>query len=116
MRAHELLKLVTDTAQDAEAVVLGQGSEEVLHGGVVGASLLEELGDNLALVLGRQSGCVQDRGELGVRLELLAEGVEGLCGRVERGALGCCGVLCAGWLCQSVLPERRVRRHTRALA
>lgn len=108
MRAHELLELFADTAQDAEAVVLGQGSEEVLHGGIVGAGLLEELGDNLALVLGRQGGCIEDGGELGVGLELLTEGVEGLCGRVERGALGCGGVLCAGWLCQSLLPGGRV--------
>lgn len=97
MRAHELLELFAHAAQDAEAVVGRQGREEVLHGCVAGvAGLLEQLGDDLVLVLGRERRRVEHRRQLGVGLELLAQRFERLGRAVEGGALGRRGELVGG--------------------
>ncbi len=57
--ADKLSKLITDVLQESQAVVLGEGSEEVLDG-LVGAGstdALLELGDDEALVGVGQSRC-----------------------------------------------------------
>lgn len=92
---HELAELGADALQDGEAVVLGQGLEEVLDRLVVGGhgGGLFELLNDLVLVRGGEGGRVQDRGELGVLCEDGGQGGEGLGRRVEAGGLGCCGVL-----------------------
>lgn len=84
----ELGELLADAAEQVEAVVLGEGVEEVLDGGAAGACLLGELGDDGRLVglVERRGG--EDGGQLRVLLDQVAQGGEGLCGRVEGRRLG----------------------------
>lgn len=94
MSAHQSTKLLADTLQSTKAVVLGKGSEEVLEDvGLVGTSNLLELGNDLLLVgLGEGRGA-EDGDQLRVGLQGLAEGSDGLGGRVESGGLGGSSVL-----------------------
>lgn len=76
--AHELGELAHDRGQQAEAVVLGEGGEEVLDVGVaLDARDLEELGDDGALVGGRELRGAEEGGELGVLFEDGADRGEG---------------------------------------
>lgn len=94
MGAHQSAELLADTLQSTETVVLGQSSEEVLEDvGLVGASDLLELGDDLRLVGVGEGRGTEDGDQLGVGLQGLAEGSDGLGGRVEGGGLGGCSVL-----------------------
>lgn len=89
----ELGKLLADAGQDAEAVVLGEGGEEVANGVVGTAGLLLELGDNGRLVVGAEGGSVEDGDELLVLLENGLELRQGLGGRVDGRRLDGRGVL-----------------------
>lgn len=94
MGAHQSRELVADTGQGAEAVVLGQGVEEVLEDvGLVGTGNLLELSDDLLLVGIGQGRGAEDDIQLLVGLEGLAEGRDSLGGRVEGSGLGGSGVL-----------------------
>jgi hypothetical protein len=86
-RRHQSPKLLANTAEQSEAVILREGLEEVLDGLAAGAGLLRELGDDGALVLGLEGRRGQDVLELDVAGDDLAEGVEGPGGRVEGGGL-----------------------------
>jgi hypothetical protein len=72
--AHELGKLGTDTRKQVEAVVLGEGGQEVLDRVDRGARALVQLGDDGALVGRREGRGLQDRDQLGVLLQQVAEG------------------------------------------
>lgn len=85
--AHKLGKLGGDTGEETEAVVLGEGVEEVLDGLARDAGGLDELGDNGALVGGAQGGGTEDGRQLGVLLDEVAEGGDGLGRRLEGGGL-----------------------------
>lgn len=86
--AHQSGKLLTDALQSAKAVVLGKGDEEVLEDvGLLGASDLLELGNDLLLVGVGEGRGTEDGGQLRVGLQGLAEGSDGLGGRVESGGL-----------------------------
>lgn len=84
----DLVELVADALEEAQAVVLGEGVEEVLDGGAAAAGLLDQLGDDSRLVLGAQGRGGEDLVELGVLVDNVAEGGEGLGGRVEGRRLG----------------------------
>lgn len=89
MGAHESTKLLANALQNAQAVVLGKGSEEVLEDiTLVGASNLLELGNDLLLVGVGQGRGTEDGDQLLVGLQGLAEGSDSLGGRVEGGGLG----------------------------
>lgn len=89
MSAHESTKLLANALQNAQAVVLGKGSEEVLEDiTLVGTSNLLELGNDLLLVGVGQGRGTEDGDQLLVGLQGLAEGSDGLGGRVEGGGLG----------------------------
>lgn len=92
-RRHDLVELFADAAEEAEAVVLGEGLEEVLEGGAVAAGLLDELGDDGGLVLGAQGRGRQDAGELNILLDDGAEVGEGLGRGLEGRRLGSGSVL-----------------------
>ena len=85
--AHELVELVADAGQEAQAVVLGEGGEEVLDGLARGAGVLLQLGDDGTFVGGGQGRGLEDGDELGVLLDQAAEGGEALGGGLERGRL-----------------------------
>lgn len=94
MSAHQSAELLADALQSTEAVVLGKGREEVLENvGLVGTGDFLELRDDLLLVGVGESRGTEDGDQLGVGLQGLAEGSEGLGGRVEGGGLGGGGVL-----------------------
>lgn len=94
MGTHQGRELVADTAQGAETVVLSQGVEEVLDDvGLVGTGNLLELGGDLLLVGNGQGRGAEDGVQLLVAVEGLAEGRDGLGGRVEGSGLGGSGVL-----------------------
>lgn len=87
--AHEGGELLSDGLQDREAVVLGEGLEEVLDEAVlVRSDVLLELRDNGLLVGRRQRGRRQQLRQLGVLLEDGGEALEGLGRGLERGRLG----------------------------
>lgn len=102
----QLRELLADAAEEAQAVVLGEGLEEVLDGGVAGAGLLGELGDDVGLVLGGQGRGRQDGGELGILLEEGAELGDGVGGGIEGGGLGGGRVLVIDAECVSYFPPR----------
>lgn len=79
----ELAKLLGDALEQSKAVVLGEGLEEVLDGGVAAAGLLGKLGDDGGLVLGAERWRGQDARQLRVLLEQRAEVGEGLGRGVE---------------------------------
>lgn len=86
--AHELGELAHDRGQQAEAVVLGEGGEEVLDVGVaLDARDLEELADDGALVGGRELRGAEEGGELGVLFEDGADRGEGAGRGLERRRL-----------------------------
>lgn len=87
-RRHDLVELLADAAEEAEAVVLGEDLEETLDGGGVAASLLDELGDDGGLVLGAQGRGGEDGGKLNILLDDGAEGGEGLGRGFEGRRLG----------------------------
>lgn len=93
--ADQLLKLLADTLQNAQAVVLGKGLEEVANGvGLVGdVGGLLDLGHNLALVLGGEGRGAQDGLKAGILLEGLGEALDGLGDAVEGLRLDGGGVL-----------------------
>lgn len=91
--ADELGKLGDDTGQETEAVVLGQGLEEVLDGLVCDARGLGELGDDGALVGWGQAGGVEDLGELRILLDEVTEAGDGLGRGLEGGSLDGGGIL-----------------------
>lgn len=66
--SHQLGKLLRNTLEDAQAVVVGQGLQEVLDGLAAAGSLLE-LGDDGGLVGIGESRGAQDGGELGILLD-----------------------------------------------
>lgn len=83
--AHDLGELVADALQDAQSVVLGQRSQEVLDGlvGARGAQRLLQLGYDGALVAGGQGGGAEDGHQLLVLGDEVTEGAQGLGSRVE---------------------------------
>ena len=86
---HQGRELVADTLKGTEAVVLGQGSEEVLEDiGLVGTGNLLELLDDLLLVGHAQTRGAEDGDQLLVALQGLAEVGNGLGGLVEGSGLG----------------------------
>lgn len=88
-RRDNLVELLGDALQKPQAVVLGEGVEEVLDGGGTGAAagLLGQLGNDGRLVRLAQGRGRQNRGQLGVLLEERAEGREPLGRGVEGGGL-----------------------------
>ena len=82
------VELLADATQETQTVVLGKGIEEVLDGRSAGAGLLGELGDDGGLVLGAERGSGKNLGELGVLLDDVAQGGEGLGRRLEGRRLG----------------------------
>lgn len=84
---------MADALEEAEAVVGGEGVEEVLEGGAVAAGLLDELGDDGGLVLGAQGRGGEDVVELGVTVDNGTEVGQGLGGRLEGRALSGSSVL-----------------------
>lgn len=85
--AHQLAEPGADGAQQRQAVVLGQGLQEVLDGLAAAAGLLE-LGDDGGLVGGRQHGRLEDLDQLGVLGHQVGQLVHGVGGRVEGRGLG----------------------------
>ena len=81
--AHELGELGADAGKEAQAVVVGEGREEVLDGLAAGAGVLLQLGDDGALVGDGQSRGLEDGDQLGVLLHQVAEGGEALGGGLE---------------------------------
>lgn len=89
MSAHQSAELLANTLQSTETVVLGKGDEEVLQDvGLIGTGKLLEFGDDLLLVGVGEGRSAEDSGQLRVGLQGLAEGSDGLGGRVEGGGLG----------------------------
>lgn len=89
MGAHQSGELVADTLERAQAVVLGKGDEEVLEDlGLVGASNPLEFLDDQPLVGDGEGWGTEDRGQLAVGLQGLAEAGDGLGSLVEGGGLG----------------------------
>lgn len=88
-RRDDLVELLGDALQKPQAVVLGEGVEEVLDGGGTGAAagLLGQLGNDGRLVRLAQGRGRQNRGQLRVLLEERAEGREPLGRGVEGGGL-----------------------------
>lgn len=91
--ADELAKLGDDTREQTEAVVLGQGLEEVLDGLFGDTSSLGELGNDSTLVGGAQAGSIEDLGELRILLDEVTEAGDGLGGGLEGGGLDSGSVL-----------------------
>ena len=85
--AHELAELAANAGEEAEAVVLGEGGEEVADGLARGAGVLLELGDDGALVGGREGRGLEDGDQLGVLLDQAGEGGDALGGGLEGGGL-----------------------------
>lgn len=78
MSTHESAELLANILQNTQSVVLGQRGEEVLEGvSLVTTSELLEFRHDLLLVSTRQSRGTDDRSQLAVRLEGLAEDSEG---------------------------------------
>jgi hypothetical protein len=95
VRTHEHTKLLYNTLQYAQSVVLSECVEEVLDDAVLvgAANVLLELLDNLLLVRDGERGSVEDLVKLGVLLEDSLKSLERLCGGVEGVGLGGRGVL-----------------------
>lgn len=84
MSTHKGTELLANALQNAQPVVLSQGVEEVLEDvTLVTARELLELTNNLLLVRSREGRGADDRGQLAVRLQGLAEDSEGPGGLVE---------------------------------
>ena len=83
--AHKLVKLLTNTFQQRQSVVLSQSSEEVLDsvGLVLTAGVLLKLGYDLGFIVSAEHGSGQDSLEFWVGLEDLAKRGEGFGGGVE---------------------------------
>jgi hypothetical protein len=95
--AHQSTELLADTLEGSKTVVLGQSLEEVLDDvGLVGTGNLLELLDDLLLVGNGQGRSAEDGDQLGVGLQGLAEGSDGLGGLVEGSGLGGGSVLFTG--------------------
>lgn len=88
MSTHQSRKLLTDTLQQTQAVVLSEGLKEVLDNVTLVTGELLELLDDLGLVGGSQGGSGDETGQLAVGLEDLAESGEGLGGLLKVGGLG----------------------------
>lgn len=81
---HKGTELLANAFQNAQPVVLSQGVEEVLEDvTLVTTRELLELTNNLLLVRSREGRGADDRGQLAVRLQGLAEDSEGAGGLVE---------------------------------
>lgn len=95
MCAHQDTKLLDNTLQRAQPVVLGESGEKVLDNAllVCRSNVLLKFLDDLLLVVGSQRWGAQDLSELGVLLENSGEGFERLCGGVENVGFGGRGVL-----------------------
>ncbi len=85
--AHELVELAADAGEEAEAVVLGEGGEEVLDGLARGAGVLVELGHDGALVGGGQGRGLEDGDQLRILLDQGTEGGKAPGGGLEGGGL-----------------------------
>ncbi len=85
--AHKLVELAADTGEKTKAVVLGEGGEEVLDGLARGTGVLLQLGDDGALVGGRQGRGLEDGDQLRILLQQAAEGGEAPGGGLEGGGL-----------------------------
>ena len=84
MSTHKGTELLANAFQNAQPVVLSQGVEEVLEDvTLVTTRELLELTNNLLLVRSREGRGANDRGQLAVRLQGLAEDSEGAGGLVE---------------------------------
>lgn len=94
--AQELVELGADAAEQGQAVVLGEGVEEVLDRLVGGAGALLELGDDGGLVGGAQGRGPEDGRQLGVLLDEAAQPAEGSGRGVQGRGLDCGSVLSAG--------------------
>lgn len=96
MSTHQNLKLLTNPLQSAQPVVLGEGLKEVPQDlALLGSSahgLLQFL-DDVGLIGHAQGWGIEDDGELGVLLEDVGEGAEGLGGWFQAGGFGGGGVL-----------------------
>lgn len=89
MGAHQSTELLADTLEGGETVVLGQSLEEVLEDvRLVGTGNLLQLLDDLLLVGHGEGRSAEDGDQLGVGLQGLAEGSDGLGGLVEGSGLG----------------------------
>lgn len=92
--AHQSRKLLHNSLQQAQTVVLSQGVEEVLHNvALVRAGNLVELLHDLLLVAGREDRGLEDGGQLGVLLEDLTQLGESLGDLLQRRSLGRSSVL-----------------------
>lgn len=93
---HQQTKLLSNTLQQTQAVVVGECGEEVFYGVTLvasGASVFLELGDNLRFVAGGEGGRHKDRSQLGVLGVDRFEGSHGLGDTIEGGGLDSCSVL-----------------------
>lgn len=90
VRAHQSAKLLDNTLQQTQSVVLSKRGKEVLEDfalvGAAGNSL--QLLHDLLLVAHGQSGGVEDDGEFGILFEDVAERGEGLGNLVEGRGFG----------------------------
>jgi hypothetical protein len=85
---HQRRKLLADTLQQTQTVVLSEGHEEVLDDIALVAGDLLELLDDQGLVGASEGGSGDETGQPAVGLEGLAEAGEGLSGLLEVGGLG----------------------------
>jgi hypothetical protein len=83
-----LTKLLDNSLQEAQSVVLSEGIEEVLEGGTAGTGLLDELGHDRRPVGRSQGGGGEDGNQLGVLLDDGAQLGEFFGSGVEGGSLG----------------------------
>lgn len=92
---HQLSKLLTNSLQKCQSIVLGQSFQEVLDGItlILTTGVFLELLDDLRLVGCRESGCLHDGSELSIFLEDVVEGLERAGNAVESRGLAGCGVL-----------------------
>lgn len=94
MSTHERSKLLTDTLQDTETVVLSQSDKKVLEDvRLVSAGDFLQLRDDGLLVCVGEGGGAEDGGQLFVGLEGFAEVGDCFGGLVEGGGFGGGGVL-----------------------
>lgn len=94
MSAHQGSELIADTLEGTETVVLGESVEEVLEDtSLIGTGDLSELLDDGLLVGDGEHRGAEDRDELLVSLDGLAEAGDSTGSLVESSGLGGSGVL-----------------------
>lgn len=88
MSTHKGAKLLANSLERTQTVVLGKSTKEVLEDIALVTGDLEQLLNDLLLVGGREGGGADDAGELAVSLEGLVESKEGAGGLVEGSRFG----------------------------